>query len=313
MMRLWRPQNDEHRFYGPTRLRAALTQSRNLVSIRLLDLIGIPYAINYIQRFGFAASQLPPGLSLALGTPLVTPLQMASAYAVFANGGFKVVPFAIDSIRDSENQLVYQAKPLTACPRCVPSPNASNAIPNTISNTIPDTIPNTMPDTIHAPRAISAQNAFLITSTLHDVIQKGTATLARSLQRKDLAGKTGTTQNQVDAWFAGYNSDIIAVAWMGYDHEQRSLHEWGAQAALPLWIQFMQTALQNHPEHPMEQPPGIVSIRIDPLTGKRASANDPLAKFEYFMTPYVPDLPEQEQNNTISQDNTIAPEGGGVY
>jgi len=296
---LWRPQNDEHRFYGPTRLRAALTQSRNLVSIRLLDLIGIPYAINYIQRFGFTASQLPPGLSLALGTPLVTPLQMASAYAVFANGGFNVVPFAIDSIRDSQNQLVYQAKPLIACLHCLPSPT-------------PPSTP-TIPDTIHAPRVISAQNAFLITSTLHDVIQHGTATLARSLQRKDLAGKTGTTQNQVDAWFAGYNSDIIAVAWMGYDHEQRSLHEWGAQAALPLWIQFMQTALQNHPEHPMEQPPGIVSIRIDPLTGKRASANNPVAKFEYFMTPYVPDLPEQEQNNTAPQDNTTAPEGGGVY
>ncbi|MCC2666129.1 MAG: mrcA [Gammaproteobacteria bacterium] len=285
---LWRPQNDEHRFYGPTRLRAALMQSRNLVSIRLLDLIGIPYAIDYIQRFGFNANQLPPGLSLALGTPLVTPLQMASAYAVFANGGFRVVPFIIDSIRDGQNQLLYQAKPLAACPQC----SSLNK-----------------PDNTHAPRVISAQNAFLITSTLHDVIQHGTATLARSLQRKDLAGKTGTTQNQVDAWFAGYNSDLIAVAWMGYDHEQRSLHEWGAQAALPLWIQFMQAALQGRPEHPLEQPPGIVSIRIDPVTGKRAPLNDPLAKFEYFMTPYVP---AQEQN-PASQDNTIASGGDEVY
>jgi penicillin-binding protein 1A len=286
---LWRPQNDEHRFYGPTRLRAALTQSRNLVSIRLLDLIGIPYAINYIQRFGFSASQLPPGLSLALGTPLVTPLQMASAYAVFANGGFRVVPFAIDSVRDGQDQLLYQAKPLAACPHC-----------SSLKNT---------PDTIHAPRVISAQNAFLITSTLHDVIQHGTATLARSLKRKDLAGKTGTTQNQVDAWFAGYNSDLIAVAWMGYDYEQRSLHEWGAQAALPLWIHFMQAALQDRPEHSLEQPPGIVSIRIDPITGKRASLNDPAAKFEYFMEPYLPD---QEQNS-VSGGNTITSEGSEVY
>ncbi len=286
---LWRPQNDEHRFYGPTRLRVALTQSRNLVSIRLLDLIGLPYAMNYMQRFGFGAHQLPAGLSLALGTALVTPLQMATAYAVFANGGSKVIPFAVDSIRDGQNQIVYQAKPLTAClTNCTPQPN----------------VPNT-----YAPRMISRQNAYLITSTLHDVIQRGTATLARSLERKDLAGKTGTTQNQVDAWFAGYNSDIIAVAWLGYDQQQRSLHEWGAQAALPLWIQFMQSALQGQPERPMEQPPGIVSVRIDPLTGKRATANDPMGTFEYFMTPYVP---EQEQN-PVTQDNTTAPEGGGVY
>lgn len=287
---LWRPQNDEHRFYGPTRLRDALTQSRNLVSIRLLDLIGLPYTISYIQRFGFSADQLPAGLSLALGTALVTPLQMAAAYAVFANGGFKVVPFAVDSIRDGQDQTIYQAKPLTAClTHCVSQPN-------TAANT-------------YAPRVISPQNAYLITSTLHDVIQRGTATLARSLQRKDLAGKTGTTQNQVDAWFAGYNSDIIAVAWVGYDQQQRSLHEWGNQAALPLWIQFMQAALQGRPEHHMEQPPGIVSVRIDPLTGKRATANDPVGTFEYFMTPYIP----EQEPNPVAQDNTTAPEGGGVY
>jgi penicillin-binding protein 1A len=284
---LWRPQNDEHRFYGPTRLRDALIKSRNLVSIRLLDLIGLPYAIHYMQRFGFSAEQLPAGLSLALGTAMVTPIQMATAYAVFANGGFKVVPFAVDSIRDKENQIIYQAKPLAAC------------MTNCASQ----------PTNLVAPRIISPQNAYLITSALHDVIQHGTATLARGLQRKDLAGKTGTTQNQVDAWFAGYNKEVIAVAWMGYDQQQRSLHEMGAQAALPLWIQFMQAALQGHPEHPIEQPPGIVSIRIDPLTGKRAAAHDPMGTFEYFMTPYIP---EQEQN-PIAQDNTTAPEGGGVY
>ncbi len=280
---LWRPQNDEHRFYGPTRLRDALTLSRNLVSIRLLNLIGLPYAIQYLQRFGFTAEQLPAGLSLALGTALVTPIQMATAYAVFANGGFKVVPFAIDSIRDKEGQLIYQAKPLVAC----------------LNNC------GSQPTNLYAPRVISPQNAFLITSTLHDVIQRGTATLARSLQRKDLAGKTGTTQNQVDAWFAGYNSDVIAVAWVGYDQQQRSLHEWGNQAALPLWIQFMQAALQGRPEHPAEQPPGIVSVRIDPLTGKRATTHEPTGMFEYFMTPYIPE-PEQP---LVTQDNTTTPDG----
>lgn len=291
---LWRPQNDSHRFYGPTRLRDALTQSRNLVSIRLLDLIGISYSIKYAERFGFTAHQLPHGLSLALGTALVTPLQMASAYAVFANGGFKAVPYAIDTIRNSQDQVIYQAKPLMACPTCPPAEEPTK-------------------DNTHAPRTITAQNAFLITSALHDALQHGAIAQTRSLQRKDLAGKTGTTQNQVDAWFAGYNSELVAIAWIGYDQQQRSLHEYGAQAALPMWLEFVQASLKGRPEHPIEQPPGIVSIRIDPATGKRASSHDPIAKFEYFMSPYVPD----EDQSMITQDNTTAPEQtgieGGVY
>ena len=304
---LWRPQNDTHRFYGPTRLRDALTQSRNLVSIRLLDLIGISYAINYAGRFGFAKNQLPAGLSLALGTALVTPLQLASAYAVFANSGFKVVPFAIDTIRDSHDQVIYQAKPLAACPSCpqmvqqqgAPQPEATGE-------------QKAPKEVLHAPRVINAQNAYLITSALHDALQHGASVQTRNLQRKDLAGKTGTTQNQVDAWFAGYNSDLVAVSWLGYDQQQRSLHEYGAQAALPMWIDFMQASLKGNPERPFEQPSGIVSIRIDPLTGKRASTSDPVAKFEYFMFPYVPD----EDQAMAAQDNTTAPDmsnGEAVY
>ncbi len=282
---LWRPQNNEKKFYGPTRLRDALIHSRNLVSIRVLDLIGIPYAVSFAQRFGFLPSQLPSSLSLSLGTAQVTPLQMATAFAVFANGGFRVVPYAIDNIRNSQGKVIYQAKPLTACINC----------------------PETLQDNSHAPRAISAQNAFLITSVLRDVIQHGTAQQARTLQRNDLAGKTGTTQNQHDAWFAGYNSNIVGVAWLGFDQPQ-SLHEYGTQAALPMWMDFMQTALKNQPEHPLELPPGIVSVRIDPLTGKRAAANDPVGTFEYFMTPYVPDedkstMPTQDANNVSDQSS----------
>jgi penicillin-binding protein 1A len=281
---LWRPQNSSRRFYGPTRLREGLTLSRNLVSIRLLDLIGISYAIKHSQKFGFTKSQLPPSLSLALGTALVTPLQMASAYAIFANGGFKIVPFAIDSIKDGE-QVIFQAKPLTACSDCPPQNNKDT------------------PDTTHAPQVLSSQNAFLITSALQDAIQRGAASLTRNLNRKDLAGKTGTTQNQVDAWFAGYNKEIVTITWLGFDHEQRSLHEYGAQAALPMWIDFMQTALKGHPEQSIDQPPGIVSVRIDPQTGKRASIHDPIAKFEYFMSPFVP----EDDPNLMTQDNTTAP------
>ncbi len=296
---LWRPQNDEKRFYGPTRLREGLIHSLNLVSIRLLDQITTPYAVNFAQRFGFGPSQLPPTLSLALGTASVTPLQMATGYAVFANGGFKVVPFAIDSIRNSQNQILYQAKPLSVCRNCTAAQ---------------------MPQP-QAPRVLSPQNAFLITSALHDVIEHGSAIQARSLKRNDLAGKTGTTQNQVDAWFAGYNPDFVTLTWVGFDQPQ-SLHEYGNQAALPMWMTFMQEALKGKPDRPLDQPSGIVSIKIDPLTGKRAAANDPVAMFEYFMTPYVPDddskpaaSPAQQANPPAAAAPATAtsPENGGLY
>jgi len=286
---VWRPQNHEHRFYGPTRLRDAIIHSRNLVSIRLLNLIGTHYAVDYLQRFGFSKAQLPPELSLALGTANVTPLQVATGYAVFANTGFKVDPFIIDHILDREGKTIYQAKPLVACPLCLTPHESDKKNAN------------------YAPRVISAQNAFLMTSALHDVIQSGTATKAKSLQRIDLAGKTGTTQDQVDAWFAGYNPDVVAVTWVGFD-QPKSLHEYGAQAALPMWIDFMQQALKDSPDHPLFQPPGIVSVRIDPLTGKRTTANDPVARFEYFMSPFVPD----EDNNIpgaapMDENGGIAP------
>jgi len=274
---LWRPQNDTHQFYGPTRLRTAIMESRNVVSIRLLALIGMPYTLNYLQNFGFARTQLPPGLSLALGTASVTPLQMAQAYSVFANGGFRVVPYIVDSIRNSHNEVIYQAKPLAAC-----TDECSQEV-------------------AAAPRVISPQNAYLMTSALHDVVERGTAALAKKLNREDIAGKTGTTQNQVDAWFAGYNPDLVAVSWMGFDHP-RSLHEFGAQAALPMWIQFIQSALKNKQEHVFDQPPGIVSIRIDPLTGKRASAINANAIFEYFMQPYLPEQESQDDASSMIVD-----------
>ena len=269
---IWRPQNTERRFYGPTRLRVAIMESRNLVSVRLLAMMGLPYTIDYLKRFGFVPSQLPPGLSLALGTALVTPLQMAQAYAVFANTGMRITPYIIDNIHNSQDVIIYQAKPLVACTKDCPQ------------------------DIAIAPRVLTPQNAFLISSALHDVIERGTAKLAKSLNRSDISGKTGTTQNQVDAWFAGYNPDIVAVSWVGFNLPQ-SLHEYGAQAALPIWIQFMQSALKGKPEHLIEQPENVVSIRIDPTTGKPTSADDPNAMFEYFMEPYVPGY-----NGTVAAD-----------
>lgn len=274
---LWRPQNVNHRFYGPTRLRTAIIESRNLVSVRLLAEVGVPYAVKYLERFGFIPSQLPAGLSLALGTALVTPLQLAQAYAIFANGGMKIVPFVINEIKNSHDETIYHAKPLVACDNNCPK------------------------DAVPAPRVLTKQNTFLINSALRDVIQRGTAKLAKNLGRDDLAGKTGTTSNQVDAWFAGFNPDLVAVTWVGFDQPQ-SLHEFGSQAALPMWMQFIENALKNKPEHFLEQPPGIVSVRIDPLTGRRASANDRSAIFEYFMSPFLPDyhgvLHEEEDTLT---------------
>lgn len=274
---LWRPQNDTHQFYGPTRLRTAIIQSRNLVSIRLLALMGMSYTVDYLKRFGFVPSQLPPGLSLALGTATVTPLQMAQAYAVFANGGLKIVPYAIDSIKNSKNEFVYQAKPLVAC---TTNCNATDS---------------------PAPRVLSAENAFLITSALHDVIQRGTARRAKNIGRADLSGKTGTTQNQVDAWFAGYNPDIVAVSWVGFDQPQ-SLHEYGAVAALPVWMQFIESALKGKPESILPQPPGIMNVLIDPATGYPVSKTKK-GIYEYFMEPFLPGAPEGEEVDT-GEDTT---------
>jgi penicillin-binding protein 1A len=270
---LWRPQNDTRKFYGPTRLRAAIIKSRNLVTIRTLASIGLPYTINYLHRFGFEGPQLPPGLSLALGTGLMTPLQLAKAYAIFANGGMRVTPFAIDTVMDAQNQAVYQASPLTVC--------ANGTCDN---------------QKTAAPRVISAENAFLITSALRDVIEHGTAKLAKNLGRHDLAGKTGTTQNQVDAWFAGYNPDIVTIAWMGFDQPQ-SLHEWGSQTALPMWMQFMQSALKDKPERALPPPFNVVSMRINPHTGRLAEDRDPAAISEYFIMPYLPDTESDAEDD----------------
>jgi penicillin-binding protein 1A len=279
---LWRPQNTEHKFYGLTRVRTAITKSRNLVTIRLLALTGMSFTTEYLKKFSFLPSQLPPGLSLALGTALVTPLQMAQGYAVFANGGMRVVPFAISTIYNSHDQLIYQAKPLIACQK------------------------NCDPDAVLAPRVISEQTAFLITSALRDVIEHGTGKDAMSVGRNDIAGKTGTTQNQVDAWFVGYTKTIVAVSWVGFDLPQ-SLHEYGAQAALPTWSDFMSHVLKDTPDHGIEQPPGIVSMRINPYSGAAASAGDTNAIFEFFMPPYLPDKASASAIAAAEQQSKMNP------
>ncbi len=282
---LWRPQNDTHEFYGPTRLRWALTKSQNLVSIRLLRNIGLPYAIDYLTHFGFNPDTLPHGLSLALGTANVTPLEQARGYAVFANGGYRINPYFIEQISDSQQHILFQANPQVACEPCILGQPAPAAIADHL-----------------APQAVDPQDAYLMNSALQDVIRQGTGQSAKVLERSDLAGKTGTTQDQNDAWFAGFNADLVTVAWVGFD-SPRSLYEFGAEAALPIWIDFMGQILDGQPEHTMPQPPGIVRIRIDKNTGLPASADDPNSMFEVFREGALPSAYENLSHDDTTDDD----------
>ncbi|OGT50942.1 MAG: peptidase [Gammaproteobacteria bacterium RIFCSPHIGHO2_12_FULL_41_15] len=284
---LWRPTNDTRKFYGPTPLRIGLIQSRNLVSIRLLQAIGITYTLDYVERFGFDANALPHSLSLALGSGVVTPLQIATGYAVFANGGYQITPYFIQTVEDQHHQVLLTTNPPKACEMCITQPQ----LPLT-------DLPNPKAD-----RVITAQNAYLITQALRDVIRHGTGQAARSLHRDDLAGKTGTTNDQADAWFSGFNSHMVTTVWIGFDN-LKSLREYGAEAALPIWMQFMQTALQDVPEVTMPQPPGIVMVRIDPKTGLLASPNQTNAQFELFQEQNVPKT--YSTHTTTTEDDTAS-------
>lgn len=268
---VWRPQNDNQRFYGPTRLRVGLIQSRNLVSVRLLQAIGVSYAAEYVKQFGFTDDEIPAMPSLALGVAAISPLKLAAGYAVFANGGYKITPYFIDNIVDRDGSVMFRANPAQ-----VLDDESSSATPQTSQANVPI-----------APRVIAPQNAYLITSALKDVIFYGTARRAAVLKRSDLAGKTGTTNDQVDGWFAGYNNDIVAVAWMGFD-KPKSLYEHGAQVALPVWMEFMSQVLQGKPEHSLPQPEDIVAVHIDPSTGLLASPGESGAIFEFFTKDTVP-------------------------
>ncbi len=234
----WEPKNYDGSSSGPVRMRSALTKSLNLVSVRILQGIGPYYARDFVRRFGFDPARHPPYLTMALGAGSVTPLQMAAAYGVFANGGFRVTPYLIDKVYDKDGKLLMQATPHKA---------GGNA-----------------------QRVLDPRNAWLMTNMMQDVVRHGTAARAGQLGRSDLAGKTGTTNDARDTWFAGYNPDLTAIAWMGYD-QPRSLgrHETGSQAALPIWMNFMGPALGGTPQKSWVMPAGIVSISIDPATGTR--------------------------------------------
>ena len=246
----WTPHNYDNSTEGPIRLREALTKSKNLVSIRVLQAIGTAYAQDYITRFGFLAKDHPAYLTMALGAGSATPWQMATAYAVFANGGYRVKPNLISKIVDQHGKVLVETK----------FTKAGDG----------------------APRAIDARNAFIMDSMLRDVVKHGTAMRALQLGRGDLAGKTGTTNDHFDAWFAGYNPQQVAVAWVGYD-KPRPLggSETGGAAALPIWMKYMASALKGVPEVEPAVPDGVIALRIDPVTGVRAD-NDENGIYDYF-------------------------------
>jgi len=308
----WRPENYSGRVFGPTRLREGLVYSRNLVSIRILIDIGIPYAIDYVQRFGFPESQLPKDLTLALGSAALTPLQIARGYSVFANLGFEVDPFLVTRIQDGDGDLVYRANPAYVCPKPCEARQRSGADapvdeegasegerlsrdgqPEKLRDVgVPDR--QREREQRFAERVVAERNAYMVRSFLRDVARRGTGRGTRALGRDDIGGKTGTTDDQLDAWFSGFNSSLVATAWVGYDQmESLGKDETGARAALPMWLEFMRTALADTPEQWPDLPEGMVTVRIDGETGEYAGPNVDNAVFEIFREENAPQAPEQ--------------------
>jgi penicillin-binding protein 1A len=253
--------------------------------VRLLRAITPEYAVEYMERFGFDPQKLPRNLSLTLGTAEATPLQMASAFAVFANGGYRIEPYLITHIEDARHQILEQASPVIVCPGCPPpkidDPQGRGSV---AGGGMPGATDPSKPAPRNAESVISAQNSFLMTSILRDTVNYGTAQAAKVLERKDLAGKTGTTNDHRDAWFNGYNSELVAISWIGFDQNQPlGKGETGGRAALPMWIDYMRVALDGMPEKPLVPPPGIVTAHVHRETGKPAAPGDPEAMQEYFM------------------------------
>ena len=279
----WRPSNYSGRFFGPTRLREALKKSRNLISVRLTDNLGVREVIKYVSQFGFERSSLPFNLTLALGSGTVTPLELATAYATFPNGGFKVSSYLVDRIYKND-VLIDKTQPPIVCAECFLDPMDDEAEQSTRSYTVTPASAGQ-----YAPKIISSGIAYQITSMLKDVIRGGTARRARALERNDLAGKTGTTNNQQDAWFNGFNRNLVAVVWVGFDdHQPLGNNETGSRAALPIWIDFMREALKGKPESIYYKPDSIISAKIDPKTGLLAHPADEDAIIETFRAPHLP-------------------------
>ncbi len=320
---IWTPSNDDGKFAGPMRLREALVQSKNLVSVRLLDAVGVSFVREYATRFGFPLDAIPANLSMALGTASVSPMSQARGYAVFANGGYLVTPYFIQEIDDRDGKPVYLANPARACRDCKerlldssppgPPPAEMNKTPqNGVAGASSAPAPASsidavgeaiLPADVHdkanhppvlAPRVIGPRNDYLITSLMKDVILRGTGSAARALNRPDLAGKTGTTNDHRDAWFVGFNGDLSTAVWVGFDdYSSMGRGEFGAKSALPIWMQYMGAVLKGMPPNSLPMPPGISTVWINRQSGLPTSADDPDGMNEMFKVEDIDRLRKQ--------------------
>ena len=319
----WRPENYSGKFFGPTRLRVGLMKSRNLISIRLLRAIGVKTAVDYASKFGFDESKLPKDLSLALGSASLTPLELVGGYASIANGGYKVVPYFIDRIESDEGKVIFQSNPPQVCRECekqielelqqkLEKELNTEVVKTEVTENKEESAVDEaeiIPPVNVAQRIMSEQNNYIMDSILSDVIRFGTGKRALQLGRKDLAGKTGTTNEQKDAWFSGYSSSLVTTVWVGFDNNKPlGSRETGASAALPMWIYFMQNAMKGVPEKNNEVPQGLVTVKIDPDTGLLAAQGQQNAIFEIFRTENVPkqtarvkSVNEKDQQEPVEQ------------
>lgn len=297
----WRPENYGGTFNGPMRMREALVQSRNLVSIRILMALGVSTARDFIPRFGLPADRIPRDLTMALGSAVYTPLELARAYATIANGGYLIDPYFIREIRDATGNVVFKATPKVACTTCdVPAveepaatdaaaPAAAEPAKVEVASATATPAPQAAPANGYAPRVIDPQVIWLITDMMHDVTVRGTAAAVNALGRSDLAGKTGTTNDETDAWFNGFQKTLVAVTWVGFDQPTPlGRGEVGGRAALPIWMDFMRSALKGVPQERLPKPSGLVNIRINPTTGKLAGPGDANAIYETVQADRVP-------------------------
>ncbi|MEO8309121.1 MAG: PBP1A family penicillin-binding protein [Pseudomonadota bacterium] len=335
----WRPKNNSGEFGGPTRLRDALVYSKNLVSVRILQNIGLEAAISHATKFGFDRNSFPHDLTIALGSQSARPLDVATGFSVFANGGFKVTPYFISRIEDSSGKVVFENKPLLACLECetqaqvpllspvAPAPTdvTSGAVDTAAAAPVP--VPRIhevdapaplqqmarlqgglgyLPADRLAPRVISIQNAWLMTDIMKGVITRGTARRASALGRSDLAGKTGTTNDWRDAWFSGFNRQLVASVWTGFDGQGTlGRHEEGSAVAVPVWMHFMREALRGVPLRSLDRPGGLIDLKIDPYSGTLADPLNPDAIYETFMLQHQPRMP-------VPGERSGAGAGGGA-
>ena len=312
----WRPENYSRKSHGPTRLREALIHSRNLVSIRLLHSIGIPFALSHIEKFGFNIEQLPKNLSLALGSAELSLWELVRGYSVFANGGFLIEPYFINETKTYDNQIIFRANPIVVCNQCIDIQKEKTlSEENNSAKEINDTeatYENDNLNTIYSPRVVDAKNIWIMNTITRDVIKFGTGRKALELQRDDLSGKTGTTNDQHDAWFSGFNSNIATVSWVGFDKfRPLGMRETGGRAALPMWIDYMREALKGMPQSMMQRPKGLVTVRIDSENGEVANTDNPDAMFEVFRLKNAPkSLNKEKRSDLLLKDDgdTSTPE-----